>query len=228
MKLSRIVAALTAIGIGPASASVCTPLQSPDDHYYALFYGTPPAVAVHGASLALYTSSLTSATPDTNFVDHEMWYGVDGNCNNWVEVGVTDGMKFSGGPADRDIFWADQRAGGGYHEHYSSSSWSLDAWYETKVVWVGDDSWDVYFGGLKLGTSTHNHPVGTARCLESGIEAVYATAGDHAGGHMTSWKHKDANDDWSPGWGVTSLLSDCPADIDISNGETTEVLHGPN
>jgi hypothetical protein len=224
----RAVLAASALGVSatPASAGVCTPPSG--GHYYALFYGTPPAVAVHGASLALYTSSLTTATPDSHFVDHEMWYGVDGDCNNWVEVGVTDGAKFSGGSADRDIFWADNRAGGGYHEHYSSNTWSLNAWYETKVVWAGDDSWEVYFGALKLGTSTHNHPVGTARCLESGIESVYASAGDHVGGHMSSWKHKDANDDWNPGWGVTSLLSDCPADIDIDSGVTTEVLHGPN
>lgn len=222
---------VSAIGVGTsagvASASVCSPLTDPNANYYAQFFSANTSVAPHGASADLYTSSLTSGDPTIEFVNHEMWYGVTGNCTFWVEVGVSDGPAYAGGAHDQDIFWADQRNGGGYHEHYSSASWSLNAWYTAKVGWAGNNSWDVYFGAIKLGTSTNNTP-GSLRCLQSGIEANYAFSSDHAGGRMTNWKHKSSGDVWSAGWGTSSLSSDCPADIDISNGITTEVLHGPN
>jgi hypothetical protein len=200
-------------------------------HWYALIQKSQTSRAEHGAAIAIDTTSLTSGAPASDFVHHEMWYGVTGNCSYWVEVGVKDGAGFdSANPLHHAVFWADNRAnGGGYHEHYPNIGWSLGAYYQVKVVWVGNNSWNAYFGGVYLGTSTSNYYGGVQRCLTAGIEATRAAATDHVGGHMFGWARKARNNVWYQDWDGKIFYSDCPADIDVDNNNvTSEVLHGPN
>jgi hypothetical protein len=228
--MSRIpFAVVMAVAIGPsAHASVCTPHLA-NQHWYAQILKFNTARAQHGAAINLETTTLTSGSPAIAFVNHEMWYGVTGNCSYWVEVGVKDGMTDSALVVNQAVFWADNRSnGGGYHEHYPAVAWKLGAYYQLVVQWAGGYSWNVYFGGVHLGTSTNNPYGGVYRCLQAGIEATRVAASDHVGGHMYNWLRKDTNNVWYHGWDGGSYYSDCPADIDASNGVTTEVLHGPN
>jgi hypothetical protein len=141
-----------------------------------------------------------------------------------------DGATVSDGTKHRAIFWADNRAnGGGYHEHYPNVSWKLGSYYQVKVVWAGNNSWNAYFGGVFLGRSAANYYGGTGRCLVAGLESMSAAAIDHVSGHMFGWARKARNDVWYQDWDGKSFYSTCPADIDVSsNNVTTEVLHGPN
>jgi hypothetical protein len=227
--LFAAVAAIAAGGGTPtANASVCTPHQA-GQNWYATMARYSTNRAEHGAAINLETTTLTSGSPAV-FVTHEMWYGVTGNCSYWVEVGVVDGAALGRGPVHHAIFWADNRAnGGGYHEHYPAVGWSLGAYYQAKVVWAGNNSWAIYFGGVHLATSLRNYYGGTGRCLIAGLEANRAAASDHVNGHMYGWARKARNDVWYQDWDGKSLSSDCPADIDVSsNNVTTETLHGPN
>jgi hypothetical protein len=62
----------------------------------------------------------------------------------------------------------------------------------------------------------------------AGIEATRAAASDQDIGHMARWLRRDTNNVWYNSWDGPSFSSDCPADIDATNGVTTETLHGPN
>jgi hypothetical protein len=228
--LFAAVAAIAAGGGTPtADASVCSP--HPAGHkWYAVMQKVDTTRAEHGAAINIDTTSLTSGNPGSVYVDHEMFYGVTGDCTYYVAVGVTDGVTAGSGPAHHAVFWADNRGnGGGYHEHYPSVGWNLGSYYQVKVVWAGNNSWNAYFGGVFLGRSGANFYGGVGRCLVAGIEATRAAATDHVGGHMFGWARKARNDVWYQDWDGKYLWSYCPADIDVSsNNFTTEVLHGPN
>jgi hypothetical protein len=222
-----ILAAAMALASAPsAHASVCT--AHTGDHWYAILQKAFTTRADHGAAIELDTTTLTSGSPGSEFVDHEMWYGVNGNCTYWVEVGVIDGRGYAG-ETNQSIFWADNRANGlGFHEHYPAVAWSLGVYYQARVAWAGNNSWNVFFGGVHVGTSTHNYYGSSQRCLEAGIEASRVAASDHDAGHMTSWQRKDTNNVWYHDWNGATTWSHCPLDIDVTNNVTTEVLHGPN
>jgi hypothetical protein len=228
MKRILLVAVAAAAAAPSARASVCTPYQG--GQWFASLHKENTSKAEHGAAINVDTTSLTSGSPGAQFVAHTLTYGVTGNCAYWVGVGVIDGTDGTSSPVRRAIFWADRRGnGGGYHEHFPAVSWRFGAYYQLKVVWAGNNSWNAYFGGVYLGTSTGNYYGGVNRCLVAGIDASRAFPSDHVGGHMFGWARKARNDVWYQDWDGKSLYSTCPADIDVSgNNVTTEVLHGPN
>jgi hypothetical protein len=225
-----MVLAATAVAAAAPSAhaSVCTPYQG--DQFFAIIQKYNTSKAEHGAAINVDTTQLTSSRPSTRFVDHQMYYGVTGDCSSWVSVGVMDGSTGSSTAVRRHVFWADNRAnGGGYHEHFPAVTWRLGAYYQMKVVWAGNNSWNAYFGGVFLGRSAANYYGGVYRCLVAGIDAGSDWPGDHVAGHMYGWARKARNDVWYQDWDGKSLFSICPADIDVSsNNVTTETLHGPN
>jgi hypothetical protein len=226
--LAVAVAVAAAGGASNAHASVCSPHPA-GRHWYAEMQKTYTPRAEHGAAINIDTTSLTTGSPDSQLVTHEMWYGVTGGCEYWVEVGVLDGAALGVGSPRHAVFWADVRANGGLHVHLPAVGWRLGAYYQVKVTWAGNNSWNVYFGGVFLGTSTNNYYGGVNRCLLAGLEASRAAATDHVGGHMFGWARKARNDVWYQDWDGKSLWSDCPADIDVTTSNvTTEVLHGPN
>jgi hypothetical protein len=228
--LLAAVVVVVAAGASSARASVCT-RHPAGQLWYADIEKHGTTKAEHGAAINLETNTLASGYPDLVYVDHVMWYGVTANCRFYVVVGVTDGSSpTSGGARHHAVFWGDNRAnGGGYHEHFPSLAWDLSAYYQVKVVWAGNNSWAVYFGGVHLGTSLRNYYGGTGRCLAAGIAANGDDAKMHVTGHMYGWARKARNDIWYQDWDGKSFFSYCPADIDVSSiNETTETLHGPN
>jgi hypothetical protein len=179
--------------------------------------------AEHGAAINIDTTVLSSK-PDT-FVTHEMVYYIDGNCFHNVEVGVVDGWDGTR-RSHQAVFWADDRPnGGGFHEHYPAVSWRRGAYYQVKVVWAGNYSWNVYFGGVWLGRSTGQYYRGTGRCLRAGVWGPATYDGiSEAAGHMYGWARKARNNVWYQDWDGKDFRAVCPADIEVSNDVTTEAL----
>jgi hypothetical protein len=238
---SRALAALAGItaAAAPQIADACSTYEG--GHYYAIIQKLDATNAANGAAIQIFTNSLTAAN-STSFVNHEMWYGVNGNGSYWVEVGFKDGSTCrsatsaydpqydcsSIAPVHQAVFWADQRAnGGGYHEHYPSYKWLQDAYYEVQVDWAGVScAWNVYVGVSYVGTSTANC-AGPTRYLAAGIESTNAAATQHVGGYLTEWEEKHSNNAWAAGWEGAALYATCPADIRNYGNYTNEVLHGP-
>jgi hypothetical protein len=234
-RLALVGAAATSALAVPHYAEACS--ANPGGHYYAEIYKPNAVNATNGAAIYMYTNSLTAANA-YNFVNHEMWYGVTGNGAYWVEVGFKDGVTCHSAPSaagpcsgsapvHRAVFWADNRYGGGYHEHYPAVGWSENVYYQLQVDWAGVScAWNVYLGVTHLGTSTHNC-AGPTRWLAAGIEATSAAPTQHVGGYMTGWEEKARNNGWYRGWENPGLWADCPADIRSFGFYTEEVLHGP-
>ena len=223
----KIITALIVIAalVLPRAADACSPYRG--GHYYAILQKANATNATSGAAIYIFTNSLTAAN-GSSFVDHEMWYGVDGAGAHWVEVGVTDGVTEYGSVVHHAVFWADNRAGsGGYHEHYPSVRWSSNVYYQVQVAWAGVPcAWNVFFGGTYIGRSTANC-AGPTRMLEAGIESTNAAATQHVGGYMTGWEERARNNIWYRGWENPGLYATCPAAIKSYGPYTNEVLHGP-
>lgn len=231
-------ALLAALG-HPPDAHACGGPNA-DGHIYANVMKSNAGAATNGASVLIYTNSLVADnTWHFAFVNHEFWYGVDSTGTYWVEVGFKDGSTCrsestlngpcsTSTPVTNAIFWADNRNGGGYHEHYPAVGWSMNAWYQVQVT-RGPSycAWNVYIGGVYLGQSTSNCATGN-RWLAAGIESTNADTGQHVGGYLADWKELTVYGVWVNGWENPWLYDNCPADI-VWDGswETQEVLHGP-
>jgi hypothetical protein len=228
MGSSRSRAMLAAIAaaaglLSPAPASACQTRPS-GSHWYGVSQKANATGADRGAAATIAATSLATTYP--NIVTHELWYGVTGSGSYWVEVGVIDGYT-QAGTIDKRVFWADNRNGGGFHEHISGLGWTLGGYYQAKVVWAGTScAWDVSFAGTHLGTSTGNCG-GSYRYLASGLEASSATSTDHVGGYSEKWARKDGSSNWHYDWESPVHFAYCPADINVYSGYTEEVLHGP-
>jgi hypothetical protein len=216
---------MIAVGVRSPDAEACSSKPN-GEHYYAVIDQEDTDKADHGAAIDIDTTSLASGSPSSQFVDQEMWYGVDKNGIYWVEVGVTDGVTDLGGSVNQAIFWAQNRHAG-YKEYYPSVSWHENAFYTVSVTWAGNDSWNVYFGGVKLGVSTSNYYGGAARSLTAGLEATRAASSDHDGGTMRNYRRKDNDDHWYTGWDGSRPWSYCPADIRTYGYALDDELHGP-
>jgi len=224
---SRRVPATVCLGVAVALLTAAADASA--SHYYAeVGNGSIPAGdADEGAQIDLETDTLVSAC-GSNFVDHEMWYGVVSGGAYWVEAGVTTGV--SGGSCyTRTVFWADNRNGGGYHEHMITNVGWSSGFYDVQIVQHGSvfGTWDVYFGGLQIGTSASNYP-GAGRFLEAGIESTISGSSQQVRGWTLSREMYDSTSTWRAGWDNSGLYNDAPAIIgweDSSDDETKEVLN---
>ncbi len=159
-----------------------------------------------------------------------MWYGGTSGCHQWVEVGVTDGLKAGGGTVNQSVFWADSRAPypTNYHEHYSSMRWDMNRYYQARVAWAGvTGQWNVYFGGVFLGTSTNNSFGGDGqRCVKAGIETGQTPIpSDATAGHLWAFQREDAQNNWHPDWGVPKSWCVHPALISLDGNFSSEGLY---
>jgi hypothetical protein len=218
-------------------AKACTSGADPKTgHYYAVIEAFNVAnVANRGESALIYTDNLNNDAEDSSsFVTHEMWYGVTGDASYWVEVGVLDGAADTpcflclSNDVFKAVFWADNRNGGGFNEHFPNVSWEQDQWYDAEVAFAGSAcSWNVVLGGHSLGTSTSNC-AGTTRALLAGLESTTTSSTARVDGRVKSWSAEDNNNKWTT-WSPV-FYANCPADIeftDSSHSETKEELHGP-
>ncbi len=174
-----------------ASAALTASGDARAQHYYAQLIATDYGYADNGAMIQLWTNELHSTCNilTRNRVSHELWYCVDNACANWVEVGFLDGLDQGGGCQSDVLYWANQRNGGGYHEHYPGNGWSWGTSNPLQVLSAGSCTWDVTFNWANVGTSTSNCP-GNGRVLIAGIETTSQTTGTVKG--------------WAGGWGAVN------------------------
>jgi hypothetical protein len=206
-------------------------------HYYGtLVADIQNGDADQGSAIDIFTNALGvwDCNSIPNFVNHEMWYGVNipppGQLGYWVEVGFNDGTN-QNGSCDYDIYmWADNRNGGGYHEHYFGSGWSFNTWYQAVVQQQPNScNWDVWLGNAYLGTSTSNCP-GSGRQLSAGIESSTQSGNAWAKGFLEFWEELDSSRTWWMGWDGAGGNPSNPPYIqwaDSNQTETEEVLNEP-
>jgi hypothetical protein len=211
-----------------AATALTTPSSVCAQHKYALVISNsiPSGDADKGIWVNIDTSVLSSSSC-SQFVNHEAWYGVVPGFTYWVEVGAKTGANYIGGCITRMLFWADNRNGGGYHEHYENAvGWNTDAWYTFQILQTTSCAWDVWFSSLNLGTSTSNCP-GTGRSAETGIEATNTASGQVVKGWTGGWSRLDSGGNWWGDWDGQGLYEDNPPLIQWmwSNTGSEEVLN---
>jgi hypothetical protein len=218
---------LTVVCVAAAALSASATASAQHSYGVVINSAVPAGDADRGVAANIRTDTLVTANC-SNFVDHEVWYGVVSGGGFWVEVGFTSGIKQDGGCANQAVFWADNRNGGGYHEHYPGNAWTLGLTYQS---WIGAGSsscsWTVNLGGVLLGTSTSNCP-GTGRYLAGGIETTTTAAASKVKGFLGVFLRADSGGTWRNGWDSPGLSGNNPPSIqwtDSSNSVTEEVLN---
>lgn len=168
----------------------------------------------------------------TDFVNYETWLdtnlNVDPVGSYWVEEGAKFGIGVTGADEGFQWFWADNRPGGGYFEHYLGGA-SLDAFTNVSFYWVpGTGNWDVYLAGNYQGTSVNNGAYGGGS--DTGVEATTASVGFE--GWTRWWQYADPSWNWhnvsAAGDGVTTfgpvnvnnyIVGDSPGDDSVQIGQ---------
>jgi hypothetical protein len=215
-----------------AAAALTASANASAQHYYGVLvnWNVGNGDADQGSAVTIDTDVLSTwDCPNfKNFVNHEMWYDVVPG-TYWVEVGFKEGIDYYNN-CDYDVdFWADKRNGGGYHEHFPGNSWNFDTGYQAVVQQPGQTnncSWDVWLGGVYLGTSTSNCP-GTSRKLAAGLETT-AQSNSWARGWLWGWQRLDSSRNWWGGWDGAGGSQNNPPNIQWANSsqtETEEVLN---
>jgi hypothetical protein len=131
-----------------------------------------------------------------------MWQGTDSNTNlgYWVELGAAYGNPQG---AKRYWYWADNRPGGGYHEHDQvGQPLSLNTTYSLEVVFSSGSTWDV-LGPFPFATSTGSPPHGSA--LEAGTEIT--SNGPRSVGHISSLEYFDTSFGIHDGWSGAKIFN---------------------
>lgn len=175
-----------------------------------------------GANGADTRITLHAISGGNGFANNELWLITSG-ATYWVEAGVKSNYDFF--PADSSVFfWADNRPGGGYAEHYSTTLTGGD--YSkpntlTRITRSGSSNWNVSVndGYTSLtGTSTNNNI--TIGDIEMGME-VYGNANAAAPvNHFTNNRWWNGNFNYQTNDGVgTSVFSP------VSAGWTTEPIY---
>jgi hypothetical protein len=132
----------------------------------------------------------------TDFVNYETW--LDTNLNAypvgtyWVEEGAKDGIGVTGADEGFRWFWADNRPGGGYFEHYEGAA-ALNQFTNVSFSWLsGTGNWNVYLGGDYEGESVNNGA--WAGGSDTGIETTTASATFE--GWTRWWQYADPSWNW--------------------------------
>ena len=130
----------------------CSPIGY---HCYAQASFGPllPGYIMKGDGMSIEVDCLQVPDPNQAFVTAETWVATNGSTDNWVEAGLSFGAPNGGTIV---TFWADQRPGGGYHEHPGGAgSGSRLAYYGERIQQATSSTWNVQIGVLN-GVSTAN------------------------------------------------------------------------
>jgi hypothetical protein len=186
-KLLAICAAVAALA---GSLSIATA------NSYGIISKFGPVNANDGLSVHVRTDVLQSVNC-SNFSNHDVWYGLTPDFSFWIESGFTTGSG-QAGCNNQKYFWADNRNGGGYHEHYPNVTWTLGLTYQ---IWIQKTpgsatcSWDINVGTSNQGRSTSNCP-GNGRALEAGVETTTTNASSKVKGFGAFHMEKDSFGTW--------------------------------
>lgn len=148
------------------------------------------AYGIITANCLYFPRNSTSAS-----VTNEIW---DGQSNKyWTEAGVTTGQGGNGYDS-RSWFWADDRPGYGYYQHYPNVSAAGSGNYRLKIYYVGQNSWHVLGGNSYsvIGISSAQ-PVGSTGDVTGGTEYMgAANSGIRDRGRIQSMQWEGTNGVW--------------------------------
>lgn len=145
-------------------------------------------------------------------ISEEMWTSTGSSSfGYWVEVGYAYGPVGGHNGADAKWFWADNRPGGGYHEHVPSNvaepSTFLNQNVSVATSYAGSNVWNVYIGGTSVGTSTGNP--GPSDALQVGLEVYSDSTASYLSPSVDgSLKWQDFLGGWHNYWTSTSTYVD--------------------
>ncbi|MGZ5232116.1 MAG: hypothetical protein ACXWC3_19015 [Burkholderiales bacterium] len=125
------------------------------------------------------------------------WEGTDNaDFSYWIEDGLHVGVHYDGTCGNGvQFYWADNRPGGGYHEHYPGGSVGFGTNYAFKIFFDGGSTWEVDRNGNVLGYSTSNPCCSTA--IQAGGESH---TDDLAETGEASGLQKFIGSSWSYNW----------------------------
>jgi hypothetical protein len=202
------------VGAGTRVAMACDALPN-SDHCYAV--ADISRSDTHGVYGSLYVHCLATSNPSGDFANQEVWTADDNTY--WVEVGVKDGVDVSNNTHQQAWFWADQRPGDGYNEHFPGIQVSLDTNHDVKIIRNGTDKWNVYGGNSfhQIGTSTSNNftadhdQAGTEYTTNSGTGTRDAgNVGNHdalnyfdSNNNPHAWGTSGVGNNFGPNWWIT-------------------------
>lgn len=166
---------------------------------------------MYGTIARLNAYDLVAALPGSEFETSESWVNTanDGTGTQfWVEEGLMDGTcTVCGGMGElsTDWFWADKRAGGGFHAHYVGAA-NLNTWYTAKIVWAGNSTWNVFKDGQQVGPSTSNG------CCSYVVDAGIEATDDAAVGLMEGQglQVEAPIGTWTPTWSPNAGINNSP------------------
>jgi len=160
-----------------------------------------------------YITATRLSSGSSHFATAELWVcgpNIWGDCNTWVESGLTVGIRQNSSATALTGFWAEQPgggcAGGMYAEHYpaSLSSASLGAAYATKISFNGGFRFAVYRNGSFIDNSVACFDVPVARMF-AGTETD-DTSSKSTGSATNLQKRNSDNATWSYNWGGSTLF----------------------
>jgi hypothetical protein len=169
------------------------------DHCYAIGRmgenWTGKFVPVNAISGDLVVNCL-GVNPFTDFVNYETWLDTNLNVDPvgayWVEEGAKFGIGVTGAAEGFQWFWADNRPGGGYWEHYLGNA-AVNQFTNVSFDWVsGTGNWNVYLAGHYVGESVNNGA--WAGGSDTGIETTTASA--LFKGWTRWWRYADPSWTW--------------------------------
>jgi hypothetical protein len=120
------------------------------------------------------------------FINWELWMIMTGK-QDWVEAGLTYGyLQAPTNGNNFSWFWADNRPGDDYNEHFISAGWS-NTKANVAIYHVSGGSWSVQRNGTQVGESTNN--VSTAVLSEAGAESGLSTNNIYAFADNFQYRH---------------------------------------
>jgi hypothetical protein len=197
--LSTSLAAATLVGFTPSAEAITGCPSGTVSHCYAIGRmgenWTGSFVPINAISGNLVVNCL-GVNQYTDFVNYETWLDTNLNVDPvgayWVEEGAKFGIGVTGADEGFQWFWADNRPGGGYFEHYLGGA-SLNTFTNVSFYWVsGTGNWNVYLGGNYEGESVNNGA--WAGGSDTGIEATTAAATFE--GWTQYWQYADPSWNW--------------------------------
>lgn len=187
----------------PTAALACSP--GAGNHCYGI--GERDGTAYGGFEKITVTQLAPSPLCSSGqFTNAEMWVSTDNdNVNYWVEAGEKAGYSYQNGCYSLVWFWADVRPSYGYAEHETSLSTSLSTAYQSKIVWAGSNSWNLYRDGYNYAVSTSNP------CCSPSVQAgeeISAYFGD-INGTANNLQYADSGGTWHS-WNSASIHATTP------------------
>jgi hypothetical protein len=163
-------------------------------------YGTTrwyPATSNSGAIAFLDTSRLSISNACTQMAVSTFWEGTDNSGPiYWIENGIHVGVHNNGTCGNGvQFYWADNRPGLGYNEHYPGGAVGFGVNYSFKIVFDGGTTWEVDRNGTNIGFSNSNPCCSTA--IAAGVESHQDTVTVNG---EASGLQKQIGTSWSYHW----------------------------